>query len=124
MTRWNVLKFRQLLARTSWSLTLPSSINFSIVTPPGAPVDLVIYRLQCPTKYGVTHIKEFVTFLSSYSLVDLHQSPVQSNQPLSNAQGMVPTSSLLPLAHGIPSHTFFPPPTLQGTLGNPRFKAN
>ena len=61
---------------------------------------------------------------SNYSLVELHQSPMQSNQPLSNAQGTVPTSSLLPLAHGIPSHTFFPPPTLQGTLGNPRFKAN
>lgn len=59
---------------------------------------------------------------SNYNLADLHQSPVYSNQPISSAQEVVPNS--IPLAHGMPSYTFFPPPSLQGTLDNPRFKAN
>ena len=59
---------------------------------------------------------------SSYSLVDLHRSPVRDTQPARDAQGMVP--GLIPVAHGIPQHTFFPPHSLQGSLGNPRFKFN
>ena len=59
---------------------------------------------------------------SNYSLVDLFQSPVRNNQPIASALGMGPSS--IPVVYGIPQHTFFPPPSLQGTLGNPRFKAN
>ena len=59
----------------------------------------------------------------NYGLIDLHQFPVNSNQPGAGVGGM--TSSLVPgMAHGIASHTFFPPPSLHGTLGNPRFKTN
>ena len=58
---------------------------------------------------------------SNYNLADLHQSPVQRNQPISSAQEIA--SNAVPVAYGIPSHSFFPPPSLQGTLGNPRFKA-
>ena len=58
---------------------------------------------------------------SSYSLADLHQSPVHRHQPISSAQETA--SKAVPVAYGIPSHSFFPPPSLQGTLGNPRLKA-
>ena len=58
---------------------------------------------------------------SSYSLADLHQSPVHRNQPISSAQETA--SNAVPVDYGIPSHSFFPPPSLQGTLGNPCFKA-
>lgn len=68
MTRWNVLKWRRLLARTSLLLTIPLSITFSTVAPRGAPAGLVTYCLQSPTKYGATHIKEFVTFLSRWKV--------------------------------------------------------
>ena len=57
---------------------------------------------------------------SSYSLADLHQSPVHRNQPISTAQETA--YNAVPVPCGIPSHTFFPPPSLQGTLGNPRFR--
>ena len=59
---------------------------------------------------------------SSYSLVDLHRSPVRDTQPAGDEQGMVP--GLIPMVHGIPQHTFFPPHSLPGSLGNPRFKFN
>ena len=58
---------------------------------------------------------------SSYNLADLPRSPVHRNQPISSAQDT--TSNAVPVAYGIPSHSFFPPPSLQGTLGNPLFKA-
>ena len=58
---------------------------------------------------------------SSYNLVDVHQSPAHRSQPISSAQQMA--SDVVPVAYGTPSHSFFPPPSLQDTLGNPRFKA-
>ena len=58
---------------------------------------------------------------SSYNLADLFQSPVHRNQPISSAQETA--SNAVPVGYGIPSHSFFHPPSLQGTLGNPRFKA-
>ena len=59
---------------------------------------------------------------SNYSLVDFHRLSVYSSQPATSALEM--TSGLIPVVHGIPQHTFFPPSSLQGTLGNPRFKFN
>ena len=54
---------------------------------------------------------------SNYCLADLYQLPVQSTQL--SAGGMVP--NVIPgVAHGIPVHTFLPPPSLHGTLGIPR----
>jgi len=58
---------------------------------------------------------------SNYCLADLHQFPVHSTQP--SVGGMVP-SAVPGVAHGIPVHTFLPPPSLHGTLDNPRFKTN
>ena len=43
---------------------------------------------------------------SSYSLVDLHRSPMRHTQPAGDAQGMVP--GLIPVSPGIPQHTFPP----------------
>ena len=55
---------------------------------------------------------------SNYCLADLHQFPVHSTQP--SAGGMV-ANAIPGVAHGIPVHTFLPPPSFHGTLGIPRF---
>lgn len=82
----------------------------------------VPYKIWRNALQGIRDISvtmEGITFSSNpapskYSLIDLHQFPVNSNQPGAGAGGM--TSSFV--------HTFFPPPSLHGTLGNPRFKTN
>ena len=87
------------------------------------------YCLQFPIKSGVTRFKVSATLLSGWKVTPFpHISGLSNynlvrNQPISSAQEIPVTSNAVPVAYGIPSHTFSPPPSLQGTLGNPRFKA-
>ena len=74
-------------------------------------------------------LKEFVTCLSRWKEMRSLRIlvPISAWLTFTSSQCTVLSPALVPnaipgVAHRIPVHTFLPPPSLQGTLGIPRFK--